>query len=241
MIDQKICDNIQSVLEEIRNSEKKSGRNSGSVKLCAVSKFHPKESVLAAIESSQMLFGENRIQEAFSKFSEINEIMKSSGKNLPSLHIIGSLQTNKVKKAIEISECIQSADRTELLLEVEKQCAKLDRKIKIFFELHTAEDSKSGYASGDDVVKEASNFMEGKYPHVIPAGLMTMAPFTDNEFLVHKSFESLRNLKERLNKEFPSLDISELSMGMSGDYKIAIEEGSTMVRIGTAIFGERTY
>ena len=191
------------------------------------------------------------MQESFAKFTQINSVSKIK----PDLHIIGSLQTNKVKKAVEIASCIQSVDREELLAEIEKQCAKIEKqcakiekqcakiekKIEVLFEIHTGEDSKSGYKEKSVLLKSVENCANGIYPHIVPKGLMTMAPFTQDEKLIHASFSKLRNLKDELNKSFPSLEINELSMGMSGDYKIAIEEGSTLVRIGTALFGERDY
>ena len=237
MTAEQIAENFESVRNQIKEAEKKSGRNEGCVKLCAVSKFHPAEDVLAALKTGQMLFGENRVQEAFAKFTQINSVSKIK----PELHIIGSLQTNKVKKAVEIASCIQSVDREELLAEIEKQCAKFEKKIEVFFEIHTGEDSKSGYKEKSVLLKSVENCANGIYPHIVPKGLMTMAPFTQDEKLIRASFSELRNLEDELNKRFPSLEINELSMGMSGDYKIAIEEGSTLVRIGTALFGERDY
>lgn len=237
MTAEQIAENFESVRNQIKEAEKKSGRNEGCVKLCAVSKFHPAEDVLAALKTGQILFGENRVQEAFAKFTQINSVSKIK----PELHIIGSLQTNKVKKAVEIASCIQSVDREELLAEIEKQCAKFEKKIEVFFEIHTGEDSKSGYKEKSVLLKSVENCANGIYPHIVSKGLMTMAPFTQDEKLIRASFSELRNLKDELNKRFPSLEINELSMGMSGDYKIAIEEGSTLVRIGTALFGERDY
>ena len=237
MTAEQIAENFESVRNQIKETEKKSGRKEGCVKLCAVSKFHPAEDVLAALKTGQTLFGENRVHEAFAKFTQINSVSKIK----PDLHIIGSLQTNKVKKAVEIASCIQSVDREELLAEIEKQCAKIEKKIEVLFEIHTGEDSKSGYKEKSVLLKSVENCANGIYPHIVPKGLMTMAPFTQDEKLIHASFSKLRNLKDELNKSFPSLEINELSMGMSGDYKIAIEEGSTLVRIGTALFGERDY
>ncbi|WP_288600663.1 YggS family pyridoxal phosphate-dependent enzyme [Treponema sp.] len=243
MTKQQIADNFSKIREDIKNAELNSGRAPGSVKLCAVSKFHPLESVVDALECHQTLFGENRVQEAFEKFNSIRSLPQVIDGTLlqPQLHIIGSLQLNKVKKAVQIASCIQSVDREELLSEIEKQCSKLDKKINVFFELHTAEDSKSGYGSEDELIESVQKIADGDFSHIVPAGLMTMAPFTEDKILIGKSFERLRLLKEKLASLFPALNINELSMGMSGDYKIAIEEGSTMVRIGTALFGEREY
>ena len=235
-----VKENLQIVRDEINEACLKAGRSCNSVKLCAVSKFHPIEAVEEAIKSEQFLFGENRVQEAFEKFKQLKE----NNYNF-NLHIIGSLQTNKVKKALEVASCIQSVDRIELLQEIEKQCCRFNngqgRDIDILFEIHTGEDSKSGYTSKDELKKNLELLAEGNFPHIKCHGLMTMAPFTKDEILIHKSFSTLRELSIELAKDFPLLNFSQLSMGMSGDFKIAIEEGSTMVRIGTAIFGQRDY
>ena len=111
----------------------------------------------------------------------------------------------------------------------------------ILFEIHTGEESKSGFEN-IEAVREALNFIsDGNAPHVVPKGFMTMAPFTEDKALVRKSFVTLREMAEKLRSEFSQFDLCELSMGMSGDFEMAIEEGSTMVRVGTAIFGERQY
>lgn len=242
MTSEQITENFFKIREEIRQCEKKSGRSENSVRLCAVSKFHPMEEVLSALKANQILFGENRVQEAYKKFTDLNNYVAENNLNFKKeLHIIGSLQTNKVKKACEIASAIQSVDREELLAEIEKQSAKLNKNMEVFFELHTGEDSKSGYPSKDALFLSAENIASGKYPHIKLVGLMTMAPFSDNETLVRKSFSELRSVRDELKVKFPELNANELSMGMSGDFKIAIEEGSTMVRIGTALFGERDY
>lgn len=228
---------FSAVREQIAQAEAKSGRQAGSVKLCAVSKFHTAEDVaFAASQCAQTLFGENRVQEAASKAEELSSL----GVHGLELHIIGHLQSNKVAKAVKIASCIQSVDRTSLLCEIEKQCTKIQKAINVFFELRTAEESKTGFDSADDVLRAAELFAAAAYPHITPVGLMTMAPFTDDELLIRRSFCLLRTLRESLNTHFPTLPIEELSMGMSGDFPLAIDEGSTMVRIGTALFGQRT-
>lgn len=235
MTENEIKENLARVLSDLTDAAKASGRRPEDVRLCAVSKFHPKEEILAAVGAGQLLFGENRVQEAYSKFTEIAGM---GGKPLE-LHIIGSLQLNKVKKAVEIASCIQSVDREEVLAEIEKRASALDKTIQVLFELHTGEESKAGYADEAALYASLENCAKGAYPHVIPSGLMTMAPFTEDEALIRKSFITLRQLKDKISKDFSSLPMTELSMGMSGDYRIAVEEGSTMVRIGTAIFGPR--
>ena len=234
MTESQIAENFHRIREEIKAAELKSGRKEGSVRLCAVSKFHPVDAVKSALKANHFLFGENRVQEAYGKFNELND-------RRAELHIIGQLQSNKVKKAVEIASCIQSVDRESLLEEIEKQAAKLEKNICIFFEYHTAEDSKSGYGDEDSLFVSLENFSMGLYPHIMPVGLMTMAPFSKDEKLVRQSFVKLRNLKETVNQKFSNLPITELSLGMSGDFSLAIEEGSTMVRVGTALFGERDY
>lgn len=231
-----IKDNLEIIRNKIAEAEKKSGRQAGSVKLMAVSKFHPAQAVEEALNCGQLLFGENRVQEASEKFPPILA-------QHPELqvHMIGQLQSNKVKKAVEFASCIQSVDRLDLLKEIEKQCTKLDRRIDILFEIHTGEESKSGYTNEADLLESIEACAKGDFPHITPKGFMTMAPFTDDETMVRKSFIALRELSEKLRQEYPSLPFTELSMGMSGDFEIAIEEGSTLVRVGTAIFGERDY
>lgn len=221
---------IKNNIQKIKDSLPK------NVTLCAVSKFNPAQSVIEAIEAGQAVFGENRIQEAFPKFNSIREQNYTCD-----LHIIGSLQRNKVSKAVQISSMIQSVDRLELIEEIEKQCAKINKTISILFELHTAEDSKSGFSDTDELYKCVELLKSNAFPHVMPKGFMTMAPFTDDKTLVQKAFKTCRTTMEQVQKAYPQLNLDVLSMGMSGDYKIAVDEGSTMVRIGTAIFGERKY
>ena len=212
-----VKENLAKIKGEIDSISKQCGRE-GKVRLVAVSKFHPASSVIEAAEAGQILFGENRVQEASEKFDEV-------AKRFPAtqLHIIGHLQRNKVKEAVRIASCIQSVDRAEIIDEIEKRCAEMGKKIEILFEYHTGEESKSGFESDNEIRAALGKFSDGKYPHIKPCGFMTMAPLTEDENAIRASFKKLR----------------ELSMGMSGDFKIAIEEGSTMVRVGTAIFGER--
>ncbi len=231
-----ISENLNIIREKITSAEKKSGRDCGSVKLMAVSKFNPYESVIEAINNSQFLFGENRVQEAEQKFTMI----KNEYNNVQ-LHMIGNLQSNKVKNIVKIADCIQSVDRVDLLKEIEKQCCKIQKSIKVLFEYHTAEDSKSGFKDEVTLNEALESCALNNFPHITPAGFMTMAPFTEDESKIRNSFITLRNLAQKYQKNYPMFNLTELSMGMSNDYLIAIEEGSTLVRIGTAIFGERKY
>lgn len=227
-----ISNNYKQILDSIKKIEKNANRSSGSVKLLVVSKFHSVEEIEEAIKAGANLFGENRAQEAAEKFPALLEKYPSI-----ELHFIGSLQRNKVKQIVPIVSCIQSVDRIELIEEIEKQCAKINKRIKILFESHTAEDSKSGFRSIESL-KEAMNYLS-KCSHIIPAGFMTMAPFTEDKNMIEASFKKLVSIAEIMKNLFPNFDLSELSMGMSNDFETAINCGSTLVRIGTAIFGER--
>ena len=227
-----IATNLVRIREAIAEAEHRSGREKDSVRLMAVSKFHPAEAVREAIGAGQLLFGENRVQEATGKFSPILE--SSPGVEL---HLIGSLQRNKVKEIVRLASCIQSVDRSELLLEINRQAQEAGRTVRILFEYLTGEDTKSGYVSADELFRSL-DLLDG-LASVRCAGLMTVAPFTADRETVRKSFGTLRTLRDECVRRYPELDFSELSMGMSGDFDIAIEEGSTLVRVGTAIFGER--
>ena len=227
-----ISDNIKNIKNIIAEEEKKAGRAADSVKLMAVSKFHSADEIEEAVNAGIRLFGENRVQEADSKFPALIQKYPDI-----SLHMIGSLQRNKVKDIVKIATCIESVDRMELLEEIEKQCAKIDKTISVLFEVHTGEESKSGFTTEKDL--EESIAYSLTCPHIEPAGFMTMAPFTDNQAEIKASFEKLVAVAEKMKAKFPSINFTELSMGMSNDYKLAIPAGSTIVRIGTAIFGER--
>ncbi len=228
--------NLENINVKIKEACQKAGRNPAEVKLVAVSKFHPTKDVIDAVNCGQLLFGENRVQEAKEKFTEIY-------KSYPEvqLHIIGTLQRNKVKDAVKIASCIESVDRVELLEEIEKQCAKIGKKIEVFLELHTGEETKSGFPDFDSLKNTAELFIQDKFPHVTLRGLMTMAPFTEDKDLIRKSFSTLKEAKQKINALYPALNLTELSMGMSNDFELAVEEGSTIVRIGTSIFGPRVY
>ena len=227
---------IEDILEKISLACDKSARKKNDVKLMAVSKFHPVEEILQAYDCGLKLYGENRVQEACSKFSEILQIKPDVD-----LHLIGSLQRNKVKNIVPICSCIQSLDRIELAQEIQKQCEKIGKKINVLFEIHTGEDSKSGYQNIDDVKKTLDYILSLENSFIVPIGFMTMAPFTNSEIEIRNSFVTLRNLRDKIQSEYTNFNFAELSMGMSQDFQLAIEEGSTLVRIGTAIFGERKY
>lgn len=239
-----VYDRSKHIAERISQALHRAGRPEGSARLMAVSKFHPAEAVVAAYSAGIRLFGESRVQEALSKFDS----SLKAGLAGASLHMIGNLQSNKINKALEGFDCIQSIGSRELLEAVASRVLKTGREIPLLLELHTGEESKSGFpdaeallrAVEDELEREERGFyLKGGGGRVKLAGLMTMAPYTDSEPELRRSFRMLADCAEKVRKIFGLEHFDELSMGMSGDFEIAIEEGSTLVRVGTALFGER--
>lgn len=228
-----IKETLGQVREEIRNEEKQAGRAEGSVQLMAVSKLHTYENVLEAYACGQRLFGENHVQEVEAKFP----IQRPEGMVL---HLIGHLQSNKVNKIVPLVDGIDSVDSLRLLEKIEKAAAALDKTIEVLFEVNTSgEAQKSGFVS-DAALFETLGHV-GDMPHIQVKGLMTVGPLGGDADKNRQAFRRLRQLRDVCRQQYPALDFSTLSMGMSGDFPIAIQEGSTMVRIGTAIFGPRNY
>lgn len=217
---------ITSKIREI-NSELPQG-----VRLVAVSKFHPAECIMEAYNAGQRLFGENRPQEFASKCKVLpNDI---------EWQFIGHLQTNKLKLVLPYAHMIQSVDSIHLLEDIEKWCASAGKTVRVLLELHLgAEETKHGLTEEEILSILDSVSM---YPHVSFCGLMGMATNTDDEAVVRADFMRIAALKNKINSLHPELsEFKELSIGMSEDYKIAIECGATMVRIGSDIFGPREY
>lgn len=202
------------------------------VKLVAVSKFHPAEAVEEAYNAGQRIFGESRPQE-----------MAAKAKVLPKdieWVMIGHLQTNKVKMIAPFVSLVASADSERLIEEIEKQAAKNERTIDILLEVHIAdEESKSGWSLSELREYLSSGALE-RMEHICVRGVMTIATNTDDEAIIRRDFNNIRTIFEELKPRFGEA-FDTLSIGMSDDYPIALEYGSTMVRIGTAIFGHRVY
>lgn len=204
-----------------------------NVKLVAVSKFHPVEMIHEAYEAGLRVFGESRVQELIAKREQLPKDIE--------WHFIGSLQRNKVKYIAPFISLIHSLDNERLMMEIENQGARNDRVIPCLLQIHIAEEeTKAGFFPD-----ECRHFLEiGKWktcPHVQIAGVMGMATFTDDENQVRKEFRLLKSLFDEFKNLYFAEDskFKEISMGMTGDYPLAIEEGSTMIRVGTLIFGER--
>ena len=202
------------------------------VRLVAVSKFHPVEAIMQAYDAGQRLFGESRPQEFAAKVHALPSDIQ--------WHFIGHLQTNKLKLVLPYAAMIQSVDSVHLLEDIEKWGSANDKVLRILLELHLgAEETKHGLAEDEICTILDSVSM---YPHVVFCGLMGMATNTDDESVVRSDFERIAALKNRLVALHPQLtDFKELSIGMSEDYKIAVQCGATMVRIGSDIFGPRQY
>ena len=235
--DKIIRENIEHIREKIDRAAVKSGRSSSAVKLMAVTKFRSIEEIRAAYGAGIRLFGENRVQEAVEKFSDPALRFDDAR-----LHMIGVLQRNKVKSILPYVSCIHSVDRIELMEEIAKRLQAENpslcpafRPLMLLIEVHTGEESKSGFTSEDGIVR-ALEYAQKANLNV--GGFMTMAPLSASpeSAEVRRSFVMLREIKERMQKRFPSFSLTELSMGMSSDFETAIEEGSTLVRIGTALF-----
>lgn len=202
------------------------------VSLVAVSKFHPAERLMEAYEAGQRIFGESRPQEMAAKAAELPKDIVWT--------MIGHLQTNKVKMIAPFVSLIASVDSDRLAMEIEKQAAKLERTIDILLEVHVAdEETKSGWDLGELREFIASGALSAM-PHVRVRGIMTIATNTDDESIIRRDFQNIKNIFDELKPLFGE-QFDTLSIGMSDDYPIALEYGSTMVRIGTAIFGAREY
>jgi pyridoxal phosphate enzyme (YggS family) len=223
-----IADAVTRIQERIAAACARSGRNPADVRLCAVSKFQSRAAVQEAYNAGLRLFGESRVREAAEKFAPPFPDAE--------LHLIGNLQRNKAKTAAALFHCIQSLDREPIIAELSRLTASRAAPLPVLLEMRTAEDSKRGFSDADALSRAAENTLACAGLRL--SGLMTMAPFTDDERLIRASFRKLVAARRVLETRFPGY-WETLSMGMSGDFEIAIEEGSTMVRIGTAIFGER--
>ena len=201
-----------------------------NVELVAVSKFHPIEKIKEVYDCGQKVFGENKVQELLSKVNELPADIQ--------WHLIGHLQTNKVKYIAPFIDTIQSVDSEKLLLEINKEAAKNNRKIKVLLQVKIAEEETKYGLEISEAKEIFSNYLEHQYPNIEILGLMGMATFTDNKNQVKSEFLVLKSLFDELST-FRKLET--LSMGMSDDFALAIECGSTSVRIGSAIFGVRNY
>ena len=226
---------LAALQEKIEAAGRRAGRDGSQVRLMAVSKMHPAASLAEARAAGQILFGENRVQEYETKRAQLREM----GVERAEVHLIGHLQSNKAAKAAELFDGIDSVDSWRLAERLNDAAGRLGKRLPILLEIKLSQEpTKSGL---DPESAEMQTVLEGMpgLTHLSMCGLMTIAALDENPDVARGCFRRLRALRDGWSSGHPRLDFGELSMGMSGDFEIAIEEGSTLVRIGTALFGAR--
>ena len=230
------ADKLGRVEDQIAAACRRAGRRRDEVRLMGVSKMHPAEALAEAAHAGLTLFGENRVQEFDAKRDRLRELNVSGAE----VHLIGHLQSNKSARAVEIFDGIDSVDSLRLAERLNDSAGKLGKHLPILLEIKLSnEPTKTGLSPKEPELKPLLERMPD-LPHLAPRGLMTIAPLGEDPETARSCFRQLRALRDQLASQHPSLDLRELSMGMSGDFEIAIEEGSTLVRIGTALFGDRS-
>ncbi len=221
-----IAENINALRREMQGY---------ACKLVAVSKTKSDEEIMEAYKAGQRIFGENKVQELADKYERLPKDIE--------WHMVGHLQTNKVKYIAPFISMIHSVDSWKLLYEINKQAGKYDRLIPCLLQVYIAEEETKYGLSREELFSLLELESLSDLDHVLIAGLMGMATFTDDEQTIRKEFRYLKSIYDTVSERYrhPRIEMTELSMGMTGDYQIAMEEGSTLVRIGTAVFGERNY
>lgn len=268
MTAEEIRENLQRVEEQIQRACKRAGRDRREVQLIAVSKTFPVETLVTATKAGITVFGENRVQEAAEKFRAVRSLERSALGHQPSVvsnqksemsgqtlamsnqpsdrtteptlffHLIGHLQSNKARLAAEIFDMIQTVDRLEIAQKLDRQCEHLNRLLPVLIQVNLGhEETKSGVEPEQalELVKQVSSLRNLRV-----RGLMSLPPFRERAEDSRSDFRALRELAAKIaSAHIPNISMNELSMGMSHDFQVAIEEGATWVRIGTAIFGKR--
>jgi hypothetical protein len=224
-----IAENLEHVREQIGQAAARAGRVAEKIELVAITKTHPAEKVREAIEAGQTLFGESRVQEARAKIPELPSNLR--------WHFVGHLQKNKIRHALPLFEMIHSVDSLGLAQEINRIAEEQGMHPRVLLEVNVAgEGSKFGFKS-ETLRAEMESLLA--LPRLSILGLMTIPPLAEKAQASRKYFVQLRELRDRLQTEF-HVDLGQLSMGMTEDFVVAVEEGATLVRVGTAIFGERS-
>ncbi|HEY8485051.1 MAG TPA: YggS family pyridoxal phosphate-dependent enzyme [Longimicrobiales bacterium] len=226
---ERLRENLARVEAQIAEALDRAGRKD-EVALVAVTKGHPPEAVEAAIAVGLRRCGENRVQELEAKVASV-------GRERVEWHLIGHLQRNKVRRALPLFDLIHSIDSLRLAEELSKEAGRQGREVHGLVQVNASGEATKGGFSPEETVEAVARIVE--LPGVRIHGLMTMAPFTDDERILRRTFAETRRLFEQCAREVAGFDARHLSMGMSNDFQIAVEEGSTMVRLGTILFGER--
>jgi hypothetical protein len=231
-------ENLERLEEAITAACRRAGRGRGEVELMAVAKTYPAATVAEAAALGLRLFGENRVQEFAAKAAELEGLRRDSAR-LIRVHLIGHLQTNKAARAAELFDAVDAVDSVRLAERLNEAAGRLGKRLPILIEVKlSSEETKAGLEPESG---EAAQLLERlpELEHLETRGLMTIAPWGGSEDVTRACFRSLREWRERWAGTYPRLALDVLSMGMSGDFALAIEEGATRIRIGTALFGKR--
>jgi len=230
-----IAANIALIGKRIAVAASRAGRSPDKISLMAVSKTQPPERIREAYDAGQRLFGENRVQDFAAKIGALRDLPAAQW------HMIGHLQTNKAAKTVELFRAVDSVDSLKLADKLDAEARKFGKKLDVLIEINVGgEEAKNGAAPNSPALEEL--LLAAPHLHALMfRGLMTVPPFTDDPEGARPYFRKLRELRNAIAaRKLPAVDMDELSMGMSHDFEVAIEEGSTCVRIGTAVFGART-
>jgi pyridoxal phosphate enzyme (YggS family) len=229
-----ISDNVAAVRERIASAARRAGRNPDDITLMAVSKTQPPERIREAYDAGQRLFGENRVQDFAAKAGGLQDLRDAEW------HLIGHLQTNKAAKTAELFRAVDSVDSLKLAEKLNAAARTLGKKLDVLVEINVGgEAAKSGVVPDSPALEELL-IAAPRLQALVFRGLMTVPPFTDNPQGAKPYFRKLRELRDTIaGRKLPAMAMDELSMGMSHDFEVATEEGSTCVRVGMAIFGER--
>ena len=233
-----IAENLEKLEKAIADACRRAGRPREDVELMAVSKTYPAERIAEAASLGLTVFGENRVQEYGGKAAEL-EVLHSRAERPIRVHLIGHLQSNKAAKAVELFDGIDSVDSLRLARRLDEAAKKLAKRMPVLIEVKLSpEETKEGL---DPESSEAAELLEAlpELGALDCRGLMTIAPWGAEEAVTRACFRSLREFRDRWAAKYPNLKLDVLSMGMSGDFPLAIEEGATRIRVGTAIFGKR--
>lgn len=232
----RLRENLPRVKDRIAAASERAG-GTAEVTLVGITKGHPADAVRAALEAGLSRCGENRAGEFESKAAELEANPADTGPGVPEWHFVGHLQRNKVRGILPLFRLIHSVDSIRLARELSRRAGQADRTVDSLVQVNTSgEDSKGGFEPGE-AVDAVGRIADMDRLGVL--GLMTMAPLTDREDVLHSAFGEARRLFEECERQIPAFQARHLSMGMSNDFEIAVEEGSTMVRLGTILFGER--
>jgi pyridoxal phosphate enzyme (YggS family) len=238
-----IAQNVAQVMERIAAAARRAGRDPAGVTLVAVAKTFPPETVVEAHRAGVSVLGENKVQEAQAKIAAVSSVL---GQEAVSWHLVGHLQRNKAKQAARLFDVIQSVDSVRLAEALEKRCAALEaeagekKRLPVLLEINvTGKATQYGLPVNDRAQLDAVVEATLASPHLALQGLMTIAPLVADPEEARPYFRLLRDLRDELARRFPAAGWQHLSMGMTDDFEVAVEEGATLVRIGRAIFGRR--